>query len=132
MHLELSRMACVSSLHLIMNLTLPQIASGMIALLIFVALAVGRVPALRLNRVAIAMVAAGVVMVTAVNIGSAATITGNPQNILLGISSGIPYLTFLARLGPVSLLGMAIAVVVVSNSKFESLITLRILSNFSN
>jgi len=115
-----------------MNLTLPQIASGMIALLIFVALAVGRVPALRLNRVAIAMVAAGVVMVTAVNIGSAATITGNPQNILLGISSGIPYLTFLARLGPVSLLGMAIAVVVVSNSKFESLITLRILSNFSN
>ncbi|MCW1971006.1 MAG: SLC13 family permease [Anaerolineae bacterium] len=191
-----------------------QIAAGMIALLTFVALAVGRVPGLRLNRAAIAMVAAGVVMVTGVltleqaektidlstiflllsmmvinavlelagfftwvgqlviertrnplalliiivltggvlsalfindpvvlmltplvcgvtlrmrrnplpylvglaaaaNIGSAATITGNPQNILIGISSGIPYLTFLARLGPVSLLGMGIVVLVV-------------------
>lgn len=191
-----------------------QIAAGIIALLTFVALAVGRVPGLRLNRAAIAMVAAGVVMVTGVltleqaektidlstiflllsmmvinavlelagfftwvgqlviertrnplalliiivltggvlsalfindpvvlmltplvcgvtlrmrrnplpylvglataaNIGSAATITGNPQNILIGISSGIPYLIFLARLGPVSLLGMGIVVLVV-------------------
>jgi Na+/H+ antiporter NhaD/arsenite permease-like protein len=54
-----------------------------------------------------------VALATAANIGSAATITGNPQNILIGTSSGIPYLTFLAHVGPISAVGMIIVVSVV-------------------
>lgn len=54
-----------------------------------------------------------VALATAANIGSSATITGNPQNILIGTSSGIPYLVFLVRLAPIALIGMAIVVGVV-------------------
>ena len=43
---------------------------------------------------------------TASNIGSVATITGNPQNMLIGSSSGIPYRDFLLHLGPVALVGL--------------------------
>ena len=45
---------------------------------------------------------------TASNIGSVATITGNPQNMLIGSFSGIDYRAFLARLGPVALIGLAL------------------------
>lgn len=45
-------------------------------------------------------------LATASNIGSTATITGNPQNILIGSISKIPYLDFLAHLGPVALIGL--------------------------
>ena len=45
-------------------------------------------------------------LATASNIGSTATITGNPQNILIGSISGIPYRAFLAHLGPIALLGL--------------------------
>lgn len=45
-------------------------------------------------------------LATASNIGSTATITGNPQNILIGSISEIPYRDFLAHLGPVALLGL--------------------------
>src|SRR6201998_2732410 len=45
---------------------------------------------------------------TASNIGSVATITGNPQNMLIGSFSGIHYRVFLARLGPVALAGLFI------------------------
>jgi Na+/H+ antiporter NhaD/arsenite permease-like protein len=34
-------------------------------------------------------------LATAANIGSVATITGNPQNIIIGQASGIPYVEFL-------------------------------------
>jgi Na+/H+ antiporter NhaD/arsenite permease-like protein len=47
-------------------------------------------------------------LATATNIGSVATITGNPQNLIIGQASGIPYLTFLAYLGPVALIGLAL------------------------
>lgn len=47
------------------------------------------------------------------NIGSTMTITGNPQNMLIGISSDIDYATFFFKLLPVSLLGMVMIVVVV-------------------
>ena len=47
-------------------------------------------------------------LATASNIGSSATITGNPQNILIGSLSGIGYLSFLARLGPPALIGLFI------------------------
>ena len=43
---------------------------------------------------------------TASNIGSVATITGNPQNMLIGSYSGISYRDFLAHLGPVAVAGM--------------------------
>lgn len=45
-------------------------------------------------------------LATASNIGSVATITGNPQNILIGSASGIGYRDFLAHLGPVAMLGL--------------------------
>src|SRR5215468_8530209 len=45
---------------------------------------------------------------TASNIGSVATITGNPQNMLIGSFSGIHYRDFLGHLGPVALLGLFI------------------------
>jgi Na+/H+ antiporter NhaD/arsenite permease-like protein len=43
---------------------------------------------------------------TASNIGSVATITGNPQNMLIGSFSQIRYRTFLAHLGPVAVAGL--------------------------
>lgn len=43
---------------------------------------------------------------TASNIGSVATITGNPQNMLIGSSSGISYRDFLFHLGPVAVVGL--------------------------
>jgi Na+/H+ antiporter NhaD/arsenite permease-like protein len=45
---------------------------------------------------------------TASNIGSAATITGNPQNMLIGSFSGIRYRDFLMHLAPVSIAGLFI------------------------
>jgi Na+/H+ antiporter NhaD/arsenite permease-like protein len=45
-------------------------------------------------------------LATASNIGSTASITGNPQNILIGSISGIAYRDFLAHLGPVAVLGL--------------------------
>src|SRR5207249_3395211 len=47
-----------------------------------------------------------VAVATASNIGSTATITGNPQNMLIGSLSGIPYIHFIAHLGPVALAGL--------------------------
>jgi Na+/H+ antiporter NhaD/arsenite permease-like protein len=47
-------------------------------------------------------------LATASNIGSTATITGNPQNILIGSVSGIGYRHFLAALGPVAVIGLFI------------------------
>ncbi len=43
---------------------------------------------------------------TASNIGSVATITGNPQNMLIGSFSGIRYYDFLFHLGPVAVIGL--------------------------
>lgn len=45
---------------------------------------------------------------TASNIGSVATITGNPQNMLIGSISGISYVSFLAHLAPVALVGLLV------------------------
>jgi Na+/H+ antiporter NhaD/arsenite permease-like protein len=53
-------------------------------------------------------------LATAANIGSAATITGNPQNMIIGVKSRIPYVTFAARLMPVSLLGLVIDFLAIS------------------
>ncbi len=51
--------------------------------------------------------------ILASNTGSAMTITGNPQNMLIGINSGISYSDFLLHLMPVSITGMIIIYYVV-------------------
>ena len=48
------------------------------------------------------------------NIGSVATITGNPQNMMIGSFSHIPYRVFAAALSPVAAVGMLIAVLVLA------------------
>ena len=48
-------------------------------------------------------------LVSAANIGSTATITGNPQNMLIGVSSGISFNRFLVELAPVALVGLGVA-----------------------
>ena len=48
------------------------------------------------------------------NIGSAATITGNPQNMMIGSFSGIPYRTFLKCIAPPALIGLMITVVIIA------------------
>lgn len=45
------------------------------------------------------------------NIGSTATITGNPQNIMIGSFSDIPYADFAAALSPVAAVGLVAAAV---------------------
>ena len=50
----------------------------------------------------------------AANIGSAATITGNPQNILIGSFSQIPYAVFAADLAPVAGVGLVLTVLLVA------------------
>jgi Na+/H+ antiporter NhaD/arsenite permease-like protein len=47
-----------------------------------------------------------IAVATASNIGSVATITGNPQNMLIGSLSGIRYVDFIAALGPIALAGL--------------------------
>jgi Na+/H+ antiporter NhaD/arsenite permease-like protein len=49
-------------------------------------------------------------LATAANVGSVATLTGNPQNMLIGSFSGISYRAFLAREAPVALVGLACVV----------------------
>ena len=53
-------------------------------------------------------------LATASNIGSVATITGNPQNIIIGMLSQIEYLRFSARLAPIALAGLVLNFVVVA------------------
>ncbi len=53
-------------------------------------------------------------LATASNIGSVATITGNPQNIIIGSLSHISYLRFAARLAPIALIGLALNFAVVA------------------
>ncbi len=49
-----------------------------------------------------------IALATASNIGSVATIIGNPQNALIGIRSRIPFLSFTERQLPVAALGLAL------------------------
>jgi Na+/H+ antiporter NhaD/arsenite permease-like protein len=48
------------------------------------------------------------------NIGSVATITGNPQNMLVGSFSGIHYRAFAAALAPIGLAGLLIVVALIA------------------
>jgi len=53
-------------------------------------------------------------LATGSNIGSVATITGNPQNMLIGSLSRISFLRFTTVLGPVALVGLVIDVLVIA------------------
>ena len=66
-------------------------------------LALGRKPVPYLLAVAMAS-----------NVGSTATITGNPQNILISSFSHIPYTKFALALGPVALVGLIITVALIA------------------
>ena len=52
-------------------------------------------------------------LATASNIGGAMTVTGNPQNMLIGIYSNIPYLSFLGALFPVTIIGFGVSITVI-------------------
>src|SRR6266446_2906399 len=51
---------------------------------------------------------------TASNIGSVATITGNPQNIIIASLSQIPYGVFAGKLAPVAAIGLVITVLLIA------------------
>jgi len=53
-------------------------------------------------------------LATASNVGSTATLTGNPQNMLIGVASGIHYRAFCAALAPVALLGLLVDFLVIA------------------
>ena len=48
------------------------------------------------------------------NIGSTATITGNPQNIMIGSFSHLPYLQFASALAPVAISGLALMILLIA------------------
>ncbi len=50
----------------------------------------------------------------AANIGSAATITGNPQNMMIGTFSRIPYRDFSAAVAPVAAIGLVLTFVLIA------------------
>ncbi len=54
-----------------------------------------------------------VALATSANVGSAATIIGNPQNMIIGVKSGISFLKFMSFLAPVSLIGLLVVWLVI-------------------
>jgi Na+/H+ antiporter NhaD/arsenite permease-like protein len=54
-----------------------------------------------------------IAVILASNVGSVMTITGNPQNMLIGINSEISYGRFLLHLLPISIIGLLLIVVVI-------------------
>ncbi|MDR3618941.1 MAG: SLC13 family permease [Paludisphaera borealis] len=65
----------------------------------------------RLNRPAVPYL---IGLAAASNVGSVATITGNPQNMIIGSLSGISYLRFTAKLAPVAVIGLVLTYLVVA------------------
>lgn len=55
-----------------------------------------------------------VALAMASNIGSTATITGNPQNIMIGSFSHIPYRDFAVSLAPIAAAGLGVALLLVA------------------
>jgi Na+/H+ antiporter NhaD/arsenite permease-like protein len=58
------------------------------------------------RRLELAPAPYAIAVATASNIGSVATITGNPQNMLIGSLSGISYVKFAAALAPLAIAGL--------------------------
>lgn len=55
-----------------------------------------------------------IALATSANIGSAATIVGNPQNMIIGIQSGIPFSQFMFYMFPISIICLILVVLVIS------------------
>jgi Na+/H+ antiporter NhaD/arsenite permease-like protein len=55
-----------------------------------------------------------VALATASNIGSVATLTGNPQNMLIGMASHLGYREFFFSMGPVAAMGLAVDFLVIA------------------
>jgi Na+/H+ antiporter NhaD/arsenite permease-like protein len=55
-----------------------------------------------------------IAVATSANIGSAMSVTGNPQNAVIGVSAHFSFLGFLGHLAPVSVVGMFFNVVLLS------------------
>lgn len=55
-----------------------------------------------------------IAVATSANIGSSMSITGNPQNALVGVSAHLSFLEFLAHLAPVALIGLVINIAVLT------------------
>lgn len=53
-------------------------------------------------------------LATGANVGSSGTITGNPQNMIIGVQSRIPYAIFAAHLMPVAIAGLVIDFLMIS------------------
>src|SRR5207247_892116 len=98
----------------------------------YVGLGLGRVPPFRVDRTGIALLGVPALVVlevtrqlelppvpyrlalaTAANVGSVATLTANPQNMLVGSFSEVSYRRFLAREAPVAVLGLGCVFLVV-------------------
>lgn len=73
--------------------------------LIFTPLTLGLTQALSLNPIPYLLALAG-----ATNLGSVATLSGNPQNILIGSYSGISYLEFAKALTPLALASLIVQI----------------------
>ncbi|MEO6863528.1 MAG: anion transporter [Microcoleus sp.] len=73
--------------------------------LILTPLILGLTQALNLNPIPYLLALAG-----ATNLGSVATLSGNPQNILIGSFSGISYLDFAKALTPIALVSLLIQI----------------------
>ncbi len=55
-----------------------------------------------------------VAVATAANVGSAMSVTGNPQNAVVGVSAHFKFLGFLAHLAPVSIIGLGVTAAVLA------------------
>jgi len=55
-----------------------------------------------------------IALATATNIGSTATITGNPQNMIIGVASGIPFGQFSLALAPIAILSFIFIWIVIT------------------
>lgn len=55
-----------------------------------------------------------IALATSSNIGSAATIVGNPQNMIIGVQSGISFSKFIFYMFPISIICLLLVIVVIS------------------
>ncbi len=63
-------------------------------------------------------------LATGSNVGSTATLIGNPQNMIIGVRSGWRYLPFLFRLGPPALAGLVATAALLTWLSHRDLVTL--------
>ncbi|HEY7751250.1 MAG TPA: anion transporter [Ignavibacteriaceae bacterium] len=62
-----------------------------------------------------------VALATSANVGSAATIVGNPQNMIIGIDSKISFVEFVTNLSPVAIIGLCaiwLIIIIVYKNEF--------------